>query len=193
MSTQRDVTKRDYVAKLKQLDLDDPNFEEKFNQINRSYLPKTHSEHHNFKLNRSDPFSHFFGNPFRELSHIHDRINKMMYNNFKNFYDDNLFIKDGEFDENKLDKLDVNTEQNTEQNNNGRSYYKYVSSMTTYDNDGNRKSKSISRSEKYDGKNKKVTQVSRYQDGNKYVEEYLQPDGTIKKIEKTVNNMNSLE
>ena len=35
-------------------------------------------------------------------------------------------------------------------------YYKYVSSMTTYDNNGIRKAKSISRTEKFDGKNKTV-------------------------------------
>lgn len=191
------VSNRDYVAKLKELDLDDPNFEEKFNQINKSYSSKTHSysskthlEHHDILRHRIDPFYSFFGNPFRELTQMHDTINNMM-NKFKN---QNIFIKDGEFDEDKLDKLNLNTEINTDNitdNNTDkkqeRSYYKYVSSMTTYDNNGIRKAKSISRSEKYDGKNKKVTQVSRYQDGDKYVEEYLQPDGSIKKIEKTVN------
>jgi hypothetical protein len=199
--------KRDYVAKIKELDLDDPNFENKFNQINRSYLSNTHYEHRN----KIKPYYSIFGNHFRELSNIHDRINKMMYSNFNDFYnndfdnnlfDNNLFIKDGEFDTNKLDELNINTEQdintehntNTEQNTNtdhnkqNKSYYKYVSSMTTYDLDGNRKSKSISRSEKYDGKNKKITQISKIQDGNKYIEEYLQPDGTIKRVEKTINN-----
>jgi len=181
MSEQKYYTKKDYVAKLKELELDDPNFEEKFNKINRSYFSKTHQEHDILRLNMNDTFSQFFRNPFKELTRVSDKINKIMYN-------DNLFIKNGEFDENKLDSVGVNTEQDRK----GRSYYKYASSMTSYGNDGIRKSKSISRSETYDGKNKKVTQISRYQDGNKYVEEYLRPDGTIKKIEKRLNG-NSLK
>lgn len=153
----QNVSKRDYVAKLKELDLDDPNFDEKFNHINNSYSSKTHLEHR-------VPYNDLFGDPFRELTQIHNTINNMM-NRFKN-------------------KFDINNENEQGKE---RSYYKYVSSMTTYDNNGVRKAKSISRSEKYDGKTKKVTQVSRYQDGDKYVEEYLQPDGSVKKIEKTVN------
>jgi hypothetical protein len=37
-------------------------------------------------------------------------------------------------------------------------------------------------------KDKRITQISKYQDGNKYVEEYLNPDGTIKRIEKTISD-----
>lgn len=58
--------------------------------------------------------------------------------NINNFFDDkDLFFDKDEFNENKLDKLDVNTYDNrTDREENPKSYYKYVSSMTTYDNNG---------------------------------------------------------
>ena len=59
-------------------------------------------------------------------------------------------------------------------------------SSQTRSNNGIRKAKSISRTEKYDGKQKSVKQVSKFQDGDKYVEEYLNPDGTTHRIEKKI-------
>ena len=58
---------------------------------------------------------------------------------------------------------------------------------------GVRKAKSISRTEKYDGKEKKIKQVSKFQDGDKYVEEYLNPDGTTRRIEKKIDNNRMIE
>jgi hypothetical protein len=156
-------------------------------------------------------------NPFNSLSRIHNNLYRLMNTKFLKTHididsdsdlDDDIFFRKGEFDERKLDELDVNTynepkpETKTEQPIKTRidvdkhephephephKYYKYVSSMTTYDNNGVRKAKSISRTEKYDGKHKSVKQVSKFQDGDKYVEEHLNPDGTTKRIEKKIN------
>lgn len=138
----------------------------------------------------------FIISPFRSLSRMHNNLYKMM--NINNFFDDkDLFFDKDEFNENKLDKLDVNTYDDrtdrTDRKKNPQSYYKYVSSMTTYDNNGVRKAKSISRTEKYDGKEKKIKQVSKFQDGDKYVEEYLNPDGTTRRIEKKIDNNRMIE
>jgi len=206
MSTSQNDRKRDYVNKLRELDPNDPEFDIKFNHLEQAYK-STNSlkSNHRDRVRYSNPFheivnNFMFRSPFDDfynpLSRMHDRINNMMYSTFDRH---NMFLEDDEFDEGKLDDLvisdapPVNTEReelnNQQQLNNHQdnTYYKYVSSMTTYDNNGVRKAKSISRTEKYNGKDRKVTQVSRFQDGNKYVEEFLNPDGTVKRIEKTVD------
>ena len=237
MSDTQNDSRREYVKQLKELNLDDPEFEIKFNQINKSFNSshtdskhrdnidmqtktqsqsqsqshsqsehRKHSHHHNINdpFNMLDVFNMnpFHLNPFNSLSRIHNNLyrmmnSKMLNSDFDSDEDDDIFFKKGEFDEKKLDDLDVNTynetatksNTNIKQNiNEPQKYYKYVSSMTTYDNNGVRKAKSISRTEKYDGKHKSVKQVSKFQDGDKYVEEYLNPDGTTKRIEKKIEN-----
>lgn len=253
-NTQNDL-RREYVKKLKELNLDDPDFDVKFGQINESLNPSQsrsnnrdnvdnleeqkyqsprqghghqqrqrqqhnrHNDHQYYNpMNIVTSFDRFFDNPFNSLSRVHNRLYNMMNKHFTDnltLYDkdkdkdkdkdndndnvnendsdkdnDELFFNKGEFDEKKLDNLDVNTYQNTDKSSNSPkpNYYKYISSMTTYDNNGIRKAKSISRTEKYDGKHKSVKQVSKFQDGDKYVEEHLNPDGTTRRIEKKIDN-----
>lgn len=220
-STPQNDLRREYVKKIKNLDLSDPDFENKFNQINHDYNSSHSQSNHRVNVDKQvsriycDDYSDYFSfDPFGSLSRIHNRLYKLM--KFKPFFFDNdietetksqynnnddIFFKSGEFDEKKLDNLNVNTQTNTQntetQHNtkpqNKHSYYKYVSSMTTYDNNGIRKAKSISRTEKYDGKNKHVKQISKFQDGDKYVEERLNPDGTTSRIEKKIDNNYMLE
>jgi hypothetical protein len=210
MSNTQNDSRREYVRKLKDLSLDDPEFDTKFNQINKSFdISRSSSNHrdnvdnlhsrHNHMRDLSLPFDL---NPFRSLSRVHNHLYNMMNKRFiqdinDDSRDDNIFYNKGEFDEKKLDNLDLNTYQNTDNNTNNLykkpNYYKYVSSMTTYDNNGIRKAKSISRTEKYDGQHKTVKQVSKFQDGDKYIEEYLNPDGTTRRIEKKINNTNMIE
>lgn len=218
MSNTQYDSKREYVRKIKDLNLDDPEFDKKFSQINKSFRSMRSRSFHRDNIDNleredshnifeRDLFTPFDLNPFRSLSHVHNNIynimNKRFLRDIKYDDNDNLFFSNGEFDENKLDELDLNTQQNTtnqsihddtdkntysDKEYNRPKYYKYVSSMTTYDTNGTRKAKSISRTEKFDGKNKTVKQVSKFQDGDKYVEEYLNPDGTTRRIEKKINN-----
>lgn len=272
MSYTQNETRREYVKQLKDLNLDDPEFDIKFNQINQSFntsqsesmqrdnndmqkqtntqinydekknididkkLKQKSTNHNPFNMLEVLDGSDFFDvNPFHSLSRIHNNLYRMMnyrtnhrsshrsnhgknhvtnYRMFDSSRDldpnNDLFFEKGEFDEKKLDNLDINTynetdmksytnndlndlnDLNTQNINEPQKYYKYVSSMTTYDNNGVRKAKSISRTEKYDGKNKSVKQVSKFQDGDTYVEEYLNPDGTTRRIEKKIKN-NMLE
>ena len=203
MSATQSDSRREYVRKLKELDLNDPEFENKFNNINKTYnsnseVSTTRSDHRAYAQHHL--VDDFMLSPFRSLSRMHNNLYKMM--NINNFFNDfNDFINDDEFNEAKLDKLDINTYDDASVSENSvkkdkdkpQSYYKYVSSMTTYDNNGVRKAKSIARTEKYDGKEKKVKQVSKFQDGDKYVEEYLNPDGTTRRIEKKIDSTKMLE
>ena len=89
--------------------------------------------------NDYNPIDDFIISPFRSLSRMHNNLYKMM--NINNFFDNkDLFFDKDEFNENKLDKLDVNTYDDRtdrkDREENPKSYYKYVSSMTTYDNNG---------------------------------------------------------
>jgi len=200
MSATQNGSRRDYVKKLQELDINASDFDNKFDEINQQFNRNSEVSHKSYghRVNANDykPMDDFIISPFRSLSRMHNNLYKMM--NINNFFDDkNLFFDKDEFNENKLDKLDVNTyDDRTDRINKEekpQSYYKYVSSMTTYDNNGIRKAKSISRTEKYDGKEKKIKQVSKFQDGDKYVEEYLNPDGTIKRVEKKLDNHRMIE
>lgn len=199
MSATQNESRREYVRKLQQLDVNASDFEEKFNQIHNAYLPSDsvvprvrHGHRANARYHDNyNNFNDFFASPFRSLSRMHNHLYKMM--NINNFFnDDEIFLKSDEFNIDKLDNLDVATDK-TDNNKSNNGYYKYVSSMTTYDNNGIRKAKSISRTEKYDGKHKSVKQVSKFQDGDKYIEEHLNPDGTTRRIEKKIDNQKMIE
>lgn len=200
MSATQNESKRDYVRKLQELDINASDFDNKFDEINQQFNRNLEVSHKSYGrrvyANDYNSIDDFIISPFRSLSRMHNNLYKMM--NINNFFDDkDLFFDKDEFNENKLDKLDVNTYDDRtdrkDKEENPKSYYKYVSSMTTYDNNGVRKAKSISRTEKYDGKEKKIKQVSKFQDGDKYVEEYLNPDGTTRRIEKKIDNNRMIE
>ena len=101
---------------------------------------------------------------FRNINNTWDRINNAFSDLEKNFPED---------------------ETDTNENN---SYVKYMSSMTSYDNNGQRKSKSISGVEKFKDGKRTVHKKMTTQDKNGTTIEEIYPDGTKKVTTKTNDN-----
>lgn len=168
--------KRAYHLKIKELDGSSDDFKELFDRYTDAYNDITFR-----KLDKTDagclhrdsitPFSHFslfpsdsftdrfFSmRPFDAFSHLHNRVSKLM----------NGFRSDFESDS-KLDDLDVEKDMETipeEPTTDSDRYCKYVSSYTTYNN-GKRFSKTSSRVERVKNGKKRVSHITKTQDGDK--------------------------
>jgi hypothetical protein len=183
-ATQPDIN-RTFVSKIKDLDPSDSEFSSRFEDIYKDYETsrsisrranagiKHELEKYKFESAFESVFDNFFINPLMSFSNLHDRINNMITQSTTQIgnFDSNTFTT-------KTDKPKTVDKE---------SYYKYVSSFTTFNDKGERHSKSISRVEKNNGKHKKISQITKIQDGDKYIEEHLNPDGTTKRIEKTLS------
>ena len=170
-ATQHDI-KRTFVSKIKNLDPSDPEFSVKFDEIYNNYQQinsiserdnagKKNLVRYTFDSGIDDFFNNFYNNRLMSFSKLHDKINNT--------------IKQTKFD-------------NLHDDDNMNSYYKYVSSFTTFDDKGQRQAKSISRVEKTKNNKKTVSQITKIQNGDVYIEEHLNPDGTTKKIEKKLSH-----
>jgi hypothetical protein len=186
-ATQRDLD-RHFVRKMKELDTQDADFSSKFDDIYNDYHTKRSvnardNAGEKYSLQKytltnlfDSPFDFIFKSPLLSFSRLHDQINNFMTET----------RSDTKFDNTTLTKKPENLGEKE------KSYYKYVSSFTTFDNTGKRQAKSISRVEKSDGTNRRITQITKTQDGNKYIEEHLNPNGTTKRIEKTLTDKQEL-
>lgn len=182
-----------YLAKIKSLDNNDPDL---INKINRAQYDHGISSDRNFVDNRISRFNcrngicddkqnrPYFGVvPFFRKEHFVDRIDSVFENFEKQFHgmhnnDFNLLEK--EFDPQLKNKENA--------------YSKYTSSFTSYDNTGNKKSKTITGVEKYiDGKrhvSKKsttingddITEVQYFPDGRRVEMKHKDQQNNVKKL-----------
>ena len=176
--------KKAFVQKLKQLDENDPDFENKLETLQTDYLnrQKTSTQtERNGVQSEHDVFSNtflenFFSphtslledySPFHSFRRINNAIDSMMQRS-RSMFDKQPTL--------------FNTH-------NDGSYYKYNSSFTTFNDKGEREEKTLSRVEKVRGNQRYVSQVSRTQQGNKIIEERINPDGTVTKTEKLLNSL----
>lgn len=173
-SASHDELKRAYLQRLKEVNENDPNFENKLDRLSHAYKYLLRRLNSGGRGNRlevkpvtlkslfNDPFGSSFLDNFFKTS-----ITPMNLHSFDSF--DKSF-------------------EDLESSNTPLSYYKYNTNFTSYDNNGLKQSKSVSRIEKIRDNNRYISQVTRTQDGNKIIEEKLNPDGTITRTEKTLNH-----
>lgn len=157
---------RTFVSKVKKLDPSDPDFSEKFENVYKDYEQnRSISIRANAGI-KQDLTKYKFESPFG--SGIEDFCsNPLIF--FSNLHD-------------RINNITTQFPKLTDK----ESYYKHVSSFTTFNDKGEKHAKSISRIEKNNGKHKKISQVTKIQDGDKYIEEHLNPDGTTRRIQKII-------
>ena len=179
-SASHDELKRAYLQRLKEVNENDPNFENKLDRLSRAYK---------YLVRRLDSGER--GNKVEEVKPItlKSLFENSFENSFGNSFLDSFFKVPSPFKSTGFDSFnksfdDLETSESSEI---PLSYYKYNTNFTSYDNNGLKQSKSVSRIEKIRDNNRYVSQVTRTQDGNKIVEEKLNPDGTITRTEKTFN------
>jgi hypothetical protein len=163
--------KRAYYLKIKGLDESSDKFKESFDEYTDAYN-KIVTSHTSNKtdtgcLHRESiiPFSSFFTDPFADsffsmrpfdaFSHLRNKVSNLM----DRFHNDSIHDVDTDIDK----ELDGALEEPTTDPNR---YCKYVSSYTTYSG-GKRFSKSTSRVERVKDGKKRVSHVTKTQDGDK--------------------------
>jgi hypothetical protein len=163
--------KRAYYLKIKGLDESNDNFKESFDEYTDAYnklvTSRTSNKTDTGYLHRESiiPFSSFFADPFANsffsmrpynaFSHLHNRVSALM----DHFHNDTSHSLDTDIDKD----LEAAVEEPTTDPN---SYCKYVSSYTTYNN-GKKFSKTTSRVERVKDGKKRVSHITKTQDGDK--------------------------
>ena len=177
--------KKAFVQKLKQLDENDLDFENKLESLQTDYLNRQTTSIQN-KRNGVQSEHDVFSNTFLE-NFFSPRTSSLKeydypihsFRRLNNAIDDMMQHSRSMFDK-----------QPTLYNTHGDgSYYKYNSSFTTFNDKGEREEKTLSRVEKVRGNQRYVSQVSRTQQGNKIIEERINQDGTVTKTEKLLNSL----
>lgn len=177
-----------YVTELQKIDPTDSQIESKVNNaLTRHKILNRHNVHEIVPrmTPRVFPFFAGYNDPFYSFE---KRIGKV----FTDF--DKHFNKMDEVDFASLEReLPTDTPSHT----NDRAYCKYSSSFTSFDNNGQKKSKTISGVEKVVNGKRYVSKRKRTIDGNNMVEEQFYPDGrkvvTSKSLDKLDNTLKTIE
>lgn len=167
-----------YVSELKLLDPSDPELTQKVNRIGERYGLITGDRNHDFTHSNimKHPFEYslrpFFNSkydPFRSFSRNIDNI----FNSFSDHFNS--------MDANEWKNLEDEIPQTeTENKDKPRAYCKYTSSFTSYDENGKKKSVTVSGIEKKVGKQRYSSKKKTTIDGDNIIEEHYRPDGSVK-------------
>jgi DnaJ-class molecular chaperone len=186
----KDELKKAYLQRLKELNENDSNFDNKLDRLSQAYKYLTRKLDLEVKpITLNSLFNkNLFRTPF--MRNNFDTFNTSNTSNtFNTLNTSNTFNTSNTLNTfNTSNTSNIPNASNTfNTSNTPLSYFKYNTNFTSYDNNGVKQSKSASRIEKIIDNNRYVSQVTRTQDGNKIIEEKLNPDGTVTRTEKTLN------